>query len=241
MRTILDTVHQRAVDLWTSEALLKERITVNAGPLSVQEAIGSPEGNDFPIQKGKEKLMEATFRGARGQAFTDHYGNFSGPLDEVASLPLDNNFNRAVFIAALNAVCRSLGLVGNTIHCRDQGPADCARGVADHIEERYGICCVTIVGFQPALAQALSEKTQVRLLDLDPDNIGQFKRGVLVEGGDTADDAIRWADLLLVTGTTLANASIDHFLTGKPVLFYGTTIAGAASLLGLNRYCPQSS
>lgn len=36
--------------------------------LDREQAIGKPEGHDS-IQKGKEKLMEAWFNGAKGQAF----------------------------------------------------------------------------------------------------------------------------------------------------------------------------
>lgn len=241
MRSILETVRQEALKLWADAGILKENITVTAAPLTVKEAIGTPEGNDFPIQKGKEKLMEASFRGARGQAFTDHYGNFTGTLDDVAAMPLDSNYSRAVFLATLNAVCRSMGLTGNTVHCRNQGPCDCAKGVFEHVRKKYGQCKVTVIGFQPALAEALNHMTDVRLIDLDPDNIGQTKRGIFVEGGYATREAVKWCDLLLVTGTTLANDTIDQFLNGKPVLFYGTTIAGAAALMGLDRYCPQSS
>jgi|GEM_PF-3087970 len=36
----------------------------------------------------------------------------------------------------------------------------------------------------------------------------------------------------------LTNGTINNFLiTGKPVVFFGTTIAGAAYLMDLNRYC----
>lgn len=241
MKPLLETIHAITVDLWAREGILKEGITVTAAPLSVKEAIGDPDGDDFPIQKGKEKLVEAVFRDARGQAFTDHFGNFTGTLDEVAALPLTTNRNRAVFISTLNAVCRSLGLCSNTVHCRDKGPGLCAKEVYETIEARHGRCNVTIIGFQPALAEAMSQRTDVRLIDLDPDNVGKTKRGVFVEGGEATRDAVNWADLLLVTGTTLGNGTIDMFLTGKPVLFYGTTIAGAAALMGLSRYCPQSS
>ena len=87
----------------------------------------------------------------------------------------------------------------------------------------------------------MNDKTEIRLIDLDPDNVGQIKRGVLVEGGDATQDALNWCDLLLVTGTTLANSTIDMFLTDKPVLFYGTTISGGAALMGWDRFCPQSA
>ena len=47
-----------------------------------------------------------------------------------------------------------------------------------------------------------------------------------------------WAELVLCTGSTLANASIENFLDiGKEVLFYGTTGAGAAALMDWKRLC----
>lgn len=241
MKTILETVRDKALSLWEQKDILNESITVAAGPLTVKEAIGTPDETDFPIQQGKEKLMEATFRTARGQAFTDNYGNYTGTLRDVADLPLDNNFNRAIFVSTLNAVARSLGTADCTIHCKDSGPKECSKKIFDHIQQHYDAKRITIIGFQPALAEALNEQAEVRLIDLDPDNVGQVKRGVFVEGGDATQDAIEWCDLLLVTGTTLANSSIDLFLTDKPVLFYGTTIAGGAALMGWDRFCPQSS
>lgn len=241
MNSTLETVRDKTLALWQKLGIEDESITVKAGPLTVKEAIGEPAEKDFPIQQGKEKLMEAVFRGERGQAFTDNYGNYSGTLAEVASLPLTDNFQRAVFVSTLNAVSRSLGLAECTIHCKDAGPKRCAERVWAHIHENYDAKRITIIGFQPALAEALNKETEVRLVDMDPDNVGQIKRGVLVEGPESTQDAIDWCDLLLVTGTTLANDSIGLFLTEKPVLFYGTTISGAAALMGWDRFCPQSS
>ena len=56
---------------------------VNARTLSADEAIGAPERSDYPIQKGKEVMVEATFKGFKGQAFTDQPGTFSGSLREI--------------------------------------------------------------------------------------------------------------------------------------------------------------
>lgn len=240
MQSILELVRDRGARVWEEHGLMEESVTVTAGPLTVKQAIGDPGMGDFPIQKGKEKLMEACFRGFRGQAFTDHYGDFSGRLAKIAALPMDSNFNRAVFVATLNAVMNALGKAGGTIHCKDCGPKECARAMPGFIRQTYGVRRVAIIGFQPAMAESLSRELEIRLLDLDPDNIGQVKRGVLVEGPESAADVLQWAELLVVTGTTLANDSIGRFLTGKPVLFYGTTIAGAASLMQWDRFCPQS-
>ncbi|KAB1441350.1 Rossmann-like domain-containing protein [Pseudodesulfovibrio senegalensis] len=248
MSEILAAVRDRAVEIWKKEDILGQSVRVVTGPLSVEQAIGDPGGGDFPIQKGKEKLMEAGVGDARGQAFTDDFGTHSATLGEIAQLPLDSNFNRAVFVAAFNAAMRSIGQSENTVHCRDNGPHDCAAQLPDYIRKTYGKPRITHVGFQPAMIESVGREFELRVLDLDPDNIGQTRRGVLVEGPEAAAEAIEWAELLMVTGTTLANATIDNFIdaegrgvTGAPVLFYGTTIAAACDLMGWDRFCPMSS
>lgn len=240
MSEIYDSLKSKALRLCREQRILGEKIVIRARALSPEEAIGNPEGDDFPLQKGKERLMQAEFRGALGQAFTDRFGDFEGTLDEIFGMPLENNYRRAVFVAALNAVLKYMGLVEGTIHCRDQGPSECAALMAAHIKERFGRVNITQVGFQPRIAQALAEAFPLRLLDLDPDNIGQEKFGIVVEGPELTGEAVNWADLLLVTGTTLTNNSIGQFLTGKPVLFYGTTIVGASYLMGWDRFCAKS-
>ncbi|MBW2075934.1 MAG: hypothetical protein JRI58_14545 [Deltaproteobacteria bacterium] len=64
---------------------------------------------------------------------------------------------------------------------------------------------------------------------------------VTVEGPESTEDAINWADLLLVTGTTLVNGTTGEFPGRKPMLFYGTTIAGAAHLMKWDRFCYRST
>ena len=239
-RTI-ETLRLKALELWEGKGLLKESISVRARTLSVQEAIGDPEGDDFPLQKGKERLMQAEFMGAKGQAFTDMFGDFSGTLADVAAMPLENNFRRAVFVAALNATLRSQGLCDRTVHCRDEGPAECALKLREHIRERYGDVRITQVGLQPKFVAALSPAFKLRVLDLDPDNIGKVMHGALIEGPEARAEALAWADLLLVTGSTLANGTLGDFLTGRPILVFGVTGAAAATLLGLDRFCASAA
>jgi len=241
MASIYDSLRQQALDLCRRENLLNEHITVRARTLSTQEAIGNPEDQDFPLQKGNERLMQAEFRGARGQAFTDRFGDFEGTLEKIFGMPLENNFRRAVFVASLNAVMRSLGRIQGTVHCRDEEPKTCAEALVRHIKDRYGSVKITQAGFQPRMIQALAPAFPLRVLDLDPENIGTEKFGITVEGPGQAVQAVAWADLLLVTGTVLVNGTIDAFLTEKPVIFYGTTIAGAAALMGFERFCDQST
>ena len=240
MTDLFEEIKSKALRFCRQNDLLSEKILVRARTLSAEEAIGNPEGDDFPLQKGRERLMQAEFRGARGQAFTDRFGDFEGALAEIFRMPLANSYRRAVFLAALNAVFKHLGHIESTIHCRDHGPAECAGSLRSHLQERFGRVKITQVGFQPRMAEALGAGFPMRLLDLDQDNIGREKFGIMVEGPEVTDEAVAWADLLVVTGTTLVNGTIGRFLTGKPVVFYGTTIAAPAYLMGWTRFCANS-
>lgn len=239
---IYEELKNRALGPCREKDLLGGRIVIRTRTLSPEEAIGNPERDDFPLQKGRERLMQAEFRGAFGQAFTDHYGDFEGSLAEVFETALTNSYRRAVFLAALNAVFRYLGHIDHTVHCRDRGPSECAAKIVPYIRDRFGAeVKIAQVGFQPCIAEALAGAFALRLLDLDEDNIGREKFGIVVEGPEKTSEAAEWAELLLVTGSTLANDTIGRFLTAKPVLFYGTTIAAPAYLMGWERFCATST
>jgi len=240
MDNFYEELKKRVFDLWKAEGLLSERIQIQARALSTTEAIGNPEHQDFPIQKGKEKLMQATFRDAGGQAFTDMYGDYEGTLEQVLNLPMENNHQRAVFVASLNAVLARLGRIEGAIHCRDEEPVACGKALLPYLKDRYSGAKITQVGFQPRMVENLATAHPLRVLDMDPDNIGVRKFGVMIESADHTEEAIDWADLLLVTGTTLANGTVTPLLNKKPVIFYGTTVAGAAHLMGWERFCPCS-
>lgn len=241
MTNIFDELTKKAAAIFRRNGLMEETVQVSARTLSAQEAIGNPEANDFPLQKGKERLMQANIGGALGQAFTDHFGNYEGTLEAILNTPLTNNFRRAVFAASINAALRRLDMIHGTVHCRDQGPGQCARAFADHVQNRYGTVKISIIGFQPRMVETLAAGFPVRVLDMDEDNIGKDKFGVTVESPMDAKAAVAWADLLLVTGTTLVNDTLPDFFVDKPVVFYGTTIAGAAYLMGWTRFCDSSS
>ncbi len=240
MDDFYEQLKKSAFDLWKEEGLLSERIEIRARALSATEAIGNPEHQDFPIQKGKEKLMQATFMDAGGQAFTDMYGDYEGTLEEVLNLSMENNHQRAVFVASLNAVLRHLRRIEGSIHCRDEEPVTCGKALVPYLKDRYSGARITQVGFQPRMVENLAAEYPLRVLDMDPDNIGTRKFGVTIEHADNTEDAVNWADLLLITGTTLANGTITPLLGKKPMIFYGTTVAGAAHLMGWERFCPCS-
>jgi hypothetical protein len=181
MTTIYNELIQKAADTLAHHHLLGERVMVKARALSAEEAIGNPEADDFPIQKGKERLMQAEIHGASGQAFTDRFGDYEGTLEEILAAPLSNNYRRAVFVASLNAALRYLGLIEGTVHCRDQQPRQCAEALGDFIRDHYGKVKIAQIGFQPRMVETLASRFQVRGLDMDPENIGNRKFGAMIE------------------------------------------------------------
>ncbi len=185
-------------------------------------------------------MIQAEFRGALGQAFTDQYGNFAGTLEDIWHMPLHNNFRRAIFIATLNAVLRSVNQIDHTIHCRDQEPAECAVELATYIRQQFGVPKLGQVGFQPRMIETLAAHFPLRVLDMDPERIGTQKAYIPIEAPTATADVVAWADVLLVTGTTLVNDTLPRFLHHKPTIFYGTTIAAAGYLMGWERFCVKS-
>ena len=90
-------------------------VTVRARPLSFEEAVGQPGRRDFPLLKGKERLVEAVIEEARGQAFTDSPREFTGSVEELLALPLGNTRERGLYLAALNAAFRHSGRGTGTV------------------------------------------------------------------------------------------------------------------------------
>ena len=220
-------------------------------PLGVQEAIGDPTPfRDFPLLKGKEKLIQADFRGSKGQAFTSYPLRWHGTVREVIDLKQDGGKNTAIFIASLNAVGRSIDLCKDTVHCRNEEPERCAGKIADYVKENFPSVTVGMVGYQPAITNALCEalgRGSIRVIDLDPENMGRMVCGSVTIGNGTTDldRMAEEVDLAMATGSTIANGSLGGVLYAfrkrdKPIYFYGTTIACAASLLDLKRLCYEA-
>ncbi len=218
----------------------QQNIKLNCKLLSPEEAIGITERKDFPILSGKEVMLSAEFQGEVGQAFTDAPSAGNQTLESVINSDILNDAHaRSVFIAALNAVTKKLGISEKTVHCKNDEPEKCACELVKYIQAQYGNPKIALIGYQPAMLERLSEKFQLRVLDLNPDNIGKLRYGIKVEDGiDSYESAIEWADIVLCTGSTICNGSIVNFIDiGKEVLFFGTTLSGAAPILNLKRVC----
>ena len=61
MTPLYETLKIKTMTLFGDNNLLDEMVTVKAKTLSTEEAIGNPEADDFPLQKGRERLMQANF------------------------------------------------------------------------------------------------------------------------------------------------------------------------------------
>ena len=248
---MLNQLKASFTEIARESGLLETDINITAKKLSTVEAIGKTERRDFPLLQGKESLMQAEFKGALGQSFTDMPMNFKGKISDILNLELNNNGERALFIATLNAVMRYLGKADKTVHCRNQEPELCAREIVEKVLEKHGCeIRVGIIGFQPAIIDNFSKKLapeKVRVTDLDNDNIGKEKYGVPIWDGATREEEIFQAsDVLLATGSTIVNNSLPQLLShaetyNKPLYFFGTTISAAATILNLNRLCLQAS
>jgi hypothetical protein len=237
MSILLDAFTQRLRSIISGHSLENEHVSVFARPLSAKEAIGNPIHDDYPLLKGKERMMQATFQNTYGQAYSDQTGNFSGSLSQVIGLPMDSNFHRALLVATANAVLRKLGMITKSCHCRDEDPITCASYLCDSLLP-YAPRRIGMIGMQPRLLETLACNFEVRVCDRDPDKIGTVQAGVLVEDSGAHKEIKGWADLLFATGTTLVNNTIDLYVGEVSVVFYGVTISGAARLLNLNHFCP---
>ncbi|MFW6305745.1 MAG: Rossmann-like domain-containing protein [Bacillota bacterium] len=234
-------------EIITYNNMLTEDVVITARGLTSEEAIGNPERDDFPLLQGKEVMIQAEFDGCYGQAFTDNPGDFAGSLQDVMDLSLETNYHRAVLVATINAVLRSLKLTKKTIHCKDEDPELCSQEMVKWI--RYN--CkkagkIGIIGYQPAILEEFTKdfgSNNVFITDLNKKKIGTVKYGVEVwNGREDNEKLISIVDIILFTGSSIINDTMDDLITKinsyrKEYFIFGNTISGIASLLGLPQLC----
>ena len=227
-------------------SLLDNEIIIKTHILKPTEAIGNPGRRDFPLLKGKEVMVQASFIEMKGQAYTDSPSEFSGPLRDVVKLSLDDSRQKALFIASLNAVMRYLHPDITTVHCKNNEPEECAEEMMTHIKT-LNPHSVGIIGLQPAILDAMVKilgKENVTCIDRDEGNRDQVKYGVHIGWGDKEgmERIFKYSDLVLATGSSVANGSLVDILNiarnhNSSLYFYGVTIVGTARLMGLNQLC----
>jgi len=238
-------------DIAVENGLMESEVNITAKILTPEEAIGKTERKDFPLLQGKESLIQADFKKALGQAFTDVPKTFRGKLKEILKLRLMDNGERALFVATLNALMRYVDIASGTIHCKDKEPELCAKEMVRTVIDKYSSDVrIGIVGFQPAIIDNFSRRLSegnLNVTDLDRDNINRIKYGVSIwDGKEMTEELFKTCDVILATGSTIVNDSLSQLISlsdkyQKPLYLYGTTIAGAGRILNLKRLCFQSS
>lgn len=249
MSTTLEQIRPRLVQIVEQEGLVDAEVTVLARPLTPEEAIGTPGRRDFPIITGKERVLEATVLGARGQAYTDSPLEFIGSMTQVLELELTSNQHRGIYVATLNALLAKTGAAKETVHCKDEAPETCALTIAKTLLERHGKVEVGLIGLNPAIGERLVDTfgaQHVRFSDMSRETVGQQRFGVEVwDGAVRTPDLIDASDVVLLTGTTLVNGTFDDIVErikerGKAYVVYGVTAAGVGALQGFPRLCPEA-
>jgi uncharacterized protein (DUF4213/DUF364 family) len=243
---ILKQAKDKISALVRTSGLGEEDIRITIAPLTAQEAIGNPKREDYALLEGREVMVEAQFRGSFGQAFTDQPKAFHGPLKAVLSLSLGEKYNRAIFIATLNAVTAHLGMARGTRHCRDEEPEECAAEIAKDLLARFGKIKIGLVGYQPAILENLAQcfgADNVRCTDLNAKNVGAQRFGIEIwDGRKATHELIRWSDAVLATSSALVNATFDAIrqeaaVQGKRLIMFGVSGAGVSSLTEVERLC----
>jgi len=220
--------------------------------LASDAALRSSEDSASPSVAASQSEGASSLRSTSppmaGQAWTDHPSDWTGTLGDVFSMPLRKAGQRAIVVATLNALAGRLGLTAHNLRCRHGKPLDCGRELVRQLRTRFdGAARALVVGYQPGVVEALVESLgtgNVRVLDHDAELVGRTLHGVRIANGDadfTAD--VRWCDLMLVTGSSVVNGTLDDLLrhsqdASKPLVFFGNTIAAVAAIADLERLCP---
>lgn len=230
-----------------NEELGSLEINITSRALKNEEAIGKPDRKDFPLLTGKEVLLQAEIDGFLGQAFTSDPIAYKGDIKAIPELSGERPGNYALMVATLNALTNKMGKAKNTIHCLNNEPEDCAKQICQDVIGSHGLCKIGIIGYQPAILEHCVQSfgaENVGITDLNKDNVGDERYGVKVmDGFKDTEKLVDFADVLLVTGTILANGTDEtvlRLIQDKPFYFFGTTCAGLAYVNDYKRLCPLS-
>lgn len=236
--------------LWDEEVACELLVRgVPRGPLPGAKAgTGYLElpSKEYALARGREVLLRARFRSSYGDAFTDEPKTFKGKLSDLRGAILGDKPERAIFLATLNAVFSSLGLIEGSVHCRGRDPERCGAKLVDYILQNFGRDVVVAhIGYQPGHVEACSRWFEGQVTDLDPENIGKVRFGRVIRSGSENEEVIRSSDVACITGSALVNGSLSQLLEwceryGTEPIVYGVTASSAARILKLRHYCPYA-
>lgn len=223
--------------------LLDEEVVVMAN--SEGEKTLRPE-NDPPSTVARpEYCVTAMLCGSKGEAYTERPEDFKGTLKEALDIkPTDDGIS-AVTISALNAAMSHLSLAPGVFPEIEEARYDYADALCAYLVEKYGREKIVLVGYDGYIVKRfMDEGLDFWTLDMDPDHISQDRfHHIVVNGAKlNRESSLAWGKIFVVTGSSLCNGTIIHYLnSGKELLFYGITCAGAAALLDLSWFAPERS
>ena len=220
--------------------LLDEPVTVSFS--GIPEQTLRPEHDPPSTVARPEYCVTAMIREVKGEAYTETPQQFQGTLRQALKIDPSENGISAVTVSAINAAMHYLSLCPGVFPEEPQYPYEYARALCDHVIEHYGRSNIVLVGYDGYIVkQFMDEGLDFWTLDRDPDHISQdrFHHVVVNSAKRNRESSFVWGRLLIVTGSTLCNGTICQYLdSGRDLLFYGITCAGAATLLGLPWFAP---
>ena len=83
-------------------------------------------------------------------------------------------------------------------HYQKLAPEISKKELKNFILSNYGTPKILQVGYQPRFAEVLSKNFELKIVDMDKDNIGKIVNGVRIYSETETEDFIEWADLLFV-------------------------------------------
>lgn len=204
----------------------------------IQRAAEKTAADSFDRNEGG--TVSAT---GNGEAYTETPEAFEGTLKEALAIAPTEKGISAVTISAINAVMNALSLAPGVFPAEEQFHYDYADALCRYVTEHYGRSQIVLVGYDGYIVKRfMDEGLDFWTLDMDPDHIAQDRFDHVVVNGAklNRESAFAWGKIFIVTGSTLCNGTIIPYLdSGKELLFYGITCAGAATLLELSWFSPE--
>lgn len=238
-------LHQEMIknflELPGSQAILNEPVRIV--PDLEPEVTLMPAG-DVPSPASRpEWRVTATCCGSQGEAYTECPEGFEGTLEEALHLPVNEKGIDARTMAAINAAMAHLGLCPGSFPDDPAVHARYAQELCHYVCGQFGNSHIVLIGYDGYLVKQFVESgLDFWTLDRNPDNItkDRFHHVIVNSARYNRESCYAWGRVFLVTGSTFCNGTVTQFLDhGIPVVFYGITCAGAASLLELPWFVPQ--
>lgn len=218
-----------------ADQLLAESVSVTVS--EEPERTLRPENEPLSTVERPEYCVTATLKGFQGEAYTETPEAFEGTLKEALEIAPTEKGISAITVAALNAAVNCLGLAPGCFPEGEQARIDYADALCRYVTEKHGKNNIILVGYDGYLVKRFVEEgLDFWTMDKDPANITQnrFHHVVVNNAKRNRESSFIWGKYFIVTGSSLCNGTIVHYLnSGKEILFYGITCAGAATLLSL--------